>query len=167
MNAGRTSNSQGEFEQRLSPIKKPSMQSAVSAKRKACPHPCFTGWWGAPSYAKAVPLNSCTMSMVSPTMSETIRVVGRSFSVTQLADGSGFCVTADNGKIDFDPPWSKRQAADYLQCSENTINRYMRKSDPLPHSKATGAPVFFRSEIDAWLRRNMVSSPAKGARNLI
>lgn len=100
-------------------------------------------------------------------MSETIRVTGRSFSITQLADGNGFCVSPADGKIEFDPPWTKRQAADYLQCSEHTISRYMRLADPLPHSKATGSPVFFRSDIDAWLRKRMVSRQDKTIGNLL
>lgn len=100
-------------------------------------------------------------------MSESIRVTGRSFSITQLSDGSGFCLVAGDGHIEADQPWSKRQAADYLQCSENTISRYMRMSDPLPHSKATGSPIFFKSDIDGWLRRQMVERPSKKNKNLL
>lgn len=50
---------------------------------------------------------------------------------------------------------------------KNTINRYMRMSDPLPHSKATGSPIFFKSDIDGWLRRQMVERPSKKNKNLL
>jgi predicted DNA-binding transcriptional regulator AlpA len=100
-------------------------------------------------------------------MNESVRVTGRSFSITQLSDGSGFCVIAGDGRIEADQAWSKRQAAEYLQCSETTISRYMKLSDPLPHSKATGSPMFFKSDIDAWLRRQMVARPSKKTENLL
>ncbi len=42
--------------------------------------------------------------------------------------------------------------AKLMQACTMTVYRYMKRKDPLPHHKVGGKYLFFREEVERWIR---------------